>query len=382
MFHVQHRFSTDKFSDTQTFGPGIFGVSDTPRYSPTAATGISTAIHSAVGRTWICILVDETLNILRGGGERTQELSLQRARGYQDLNQALRSRHEHYQEALMALTICGLTEFRFGTDRSRDMHTTATDMFLRSKGSLKEALAAAPNIEPFYISGQFGFGRCYFPTTERFESTRERWKFEMLSILACARPSSEPARVQGPKSEGLRKDYRSREARIIKVAVEATMTIAPPTMFAAGMQLNLLVELAWTILQFASRHDLAIIFLKRVEYLAKGSFVDGRSGDKSFELRGAALAAMVSRARRDVLGIYYPTELADSDASITNIHINSLKMFHYLEPEGRYLLINQFSNWLQQKEFTTDQPSIAANELAILDAQLTETWLNIGSTPP
>lgn len=319
--------------------------------------------------------MDETLNVLRGGTEQNRELSQQRARGFHDLNKALRSGDEHFQEALMALTICGLTEFRFGTAHSRNMHTTAVDMFIRSKGGLRETLAAAPNIEPFYVSGQFGFGRCYFPTIERLESTIECWKADILDILSSPRPIWDGRLTSIPGTTATRREYRARESRIVKLALESTDTIGPPTIFAAGMQLSLFIELAWTILQFGARFDLAISFFKRIEYLIKGSFDGGVPANKAVELRAAAIATMVSRARRDILGNYTPNQLADSDVAMTGIHINVLKMFLYLEPEGRQLMINKFAVWLQRKESPNQQPLILESEIATLQAQIIETWV-------
>ncbi|KEF58100.1 uncharacterized protein A1O9_06023 [Exophiala aquamarina CBS 119918] len=361
---------------TQTLGAGIFGVSESPRYSPTAATGITTAIYSEVGRAWICILVDETLNVLKGGADN-KALSRQRARGYHELSKALRSGDDHFQEALMGLTICGLSEFRFGTSHSRDMHVTAVDMFIRSKGGIKEALAAAPNVEPFYVSGQFGFGRCYFPSAEQLQSTIQRWKSDITSILSRPRPSCIATPTSSPVAPFIRRDYRTREARIIRLAIESTDTISPPTMFAASMQLSLFLELSWLILQFGSRFDMAINLFKRIEYLVKGSFDGGVPGNKAFELRAAAFATMVSRARRDVLGNYFPTQVAESDACITGIHTDAMKMFQYLEPEGRQFIINKLANWLSRKEFSTYQPEALESELAVLEDQITETWARL-----
>lgn len=329
-----------------------------------------------MGRAWICILVDETLNVLRGGTDN-KALSRQRARGYHDLSKALRSGDDHFQEALMGFTICGLTEFRFGTPHSRDMHATAVDMFIRSKGGIKETLAAAPNVEPFYVSGQFGFGRCYFPSPETLQSTIQRWKSDIMSILSTPRPSCVATLTSPSITPLMRRDYRNREARVIKLAIESTDTISPPTLFAASMQLSLLLELSWLILQFGARFDLAINLFKRIEYLVRGSFDGGGSGNKAFELRAAALATMVSRARRDVLGNYFPTQLAESDACITGIHIDALKMFQYLEPEGRQFIISKLANWLSRKEFSTYQPEALESELAVLEDQITETWVRM-----
>lgn len=319
--------------------------------------------------------MDETLNILRGGTGQDRELSVQRARGFHDLNKALRSGDEHFQEALMALTICGLSEFRFGTTHSRNMHTTAVDMLIRSKGGLRATIEAAPNVEPFYIGGQFGFGRCHIPSIERLESTIECWKTDILAILSSPRPILEGRLTSIPGMTAIRRDYRTRESRIVKLAIDSIDTIAPPTTFAAAMQLSLFTELAWTILQFGARFDLAISFFKRIEYLVKGSFDGAMLTNRAVELRAAAIATMVSRARRDILGSHAPNQLADSDVSITGIHINALKMFLYLEPEGRHLIMDKFATWLKQKEFSSQQPLILDTELAALEAQITETWI-------
>ena len=320
--------------------------------------------------------MDETLNVLRGGTDN-KALSRQKARGYHDLSKALRSGDDHFQEALMGLTICGLCEFRFGTPHSRDMHVTAVDMFLRSKGGIKAALAAAPNVEPFYVSGQFGFGRCYFASPERLQSTIQKWKSDFMSILSRPRPSCVATPTSSSITPLMRRDYRTREARIIKLAIESTDTISPPTMFAASMQISLLLELAWLIVQFGNHFDSAITLFKRIDYLVKGSFDGGVPGNKAFELRAAAFATMVSRARRDVLGSYFPSQLAESDACITGIHIDSMKMFQYLEPEGRQFLLNKLINWLSRKEFSTYQLEALEPELAVLEDQIIETWLRI-----
>lgn len=329
-----------------------------------------------MGRAWICILVDETLNVLRGGTDQDRALSRQRARGYRDLNKALRSGDDHFQEALMALTICGLTEFRFGTSHSRDMHATAVDMFIRSKGGLRETLVAAPNVEPFYISGQFGFGRCHFPSSARLQTTIQSWKSEVMSILSSPRPIDATPTLF-PVAPSVRRDYRVHESRVVKLAIESIDTISPPTIFAAAMQLSLFVELAWTILQLGTRYDIAINLFKRIEYLVKGSFDGGGSGNKAFELRAAALGTMVSRARRDVLGSYFPSQLTDSDECITGIHMNALKMFQYLEPEGRNFIINKFASWLSRKEFSSNQSQMLENEMAELEVQINETWAKV-----
>jgi hypothetical protein len=165
----------------------------------------------------------------------------------------------------MALIICGLTEHRLGTSKARDMHTTATDMFLQSKGSIKDVLTAAPNVEPFYISAQFGFGKCYFSSWEKVENVKANWKLDLLGTLANPRPICNPALVFPLTSEAIRREYRFHETRVIKLAVDATKTIETPTPFGAAMQLSLLTEVAWTILQLSARFDIAIPFFKRVE---------------------------------------------------------------------------------------------------------------------
>jgi hypothetical protein len=232
-------------------------------------------------------------------------------------------------------------------------------------------------VEPFYISGQFGFGRCHFPSSARLQSTIQSWKSEVMSILSTPRPICDAAPTLFPIAPAVRRDYRLHESRVVKLAIESTDTISPPTIFAAAMQLGLFIELAWTILQFGTRYDLAINLFKRIEYLVKGSFDGGGSGNKAFELRAAALATMVSRARRDVLGSYFPSQLADSDECVTGIHVNALKMFQYLEPEGRIFIINKFANWLSRKDFSNHQPRNLETEMAMLEAQITESWVRI-----
>lgn len=367
--------STDVELDTQSLGGGIFGITDTPRYSPTAATGIPTALYSDVGREWICILVDQTLNVLRGGTQ-TKELVRQQARGFQHLSQALRMRHEHYQEALMALTICGLTQFRFGTSNSRNMHATVADRFLESQGSLRAVLAAAPNVEPFYISGQFGFGRCHFQDLEALERVKMQWKADLLEILNNPWPTAD-YQASSPSTDMNHRQYLIQRSKIARIAVASTKTISPPTMFAAGMQLNLLTELAWTLLRFGDLWQAALKFLNRVEFFSEGSLIGGASGDQSFELRAAALATMVSRARRDVLANFYPDQLADSDVAITSIHMNALKMFHYLDPDGRSFLLSKLSQWLQASETSSFTPLLSDAEMSSLEAQINATWFQV-----
>ncbi|KIV98275.1 hypothetical protein PV10_01942 [Exophiala mesophila] len=364
---------------SQYLGGGLFGVKDTPRYSPTAATGIPTSIYSDVGREWICILVDHTLNAFRDGAQ-SKELVRQRARGYQHLNEAIRRRNENFQGALMALTICGLTEYRFGTTHSRNMHATAVERFLKSQPSLREVLAAAPNVEPIYISGQFGFGRCYFQNFEKLEKVKMQWKADLLSILNSPWPTLH-YQASSSSTDIVYRQYLTKALRLGRIVVASTKTISPPTVFAASMQLNLLTETAWTLRQFGDLWHAALKFINRVEFISEGSLIGGVFGDKSFDLRGAALATMVSRARRDVLANFYPDQLADSDFLVTNMHMHALQMFQYLDPDGRALLLSKFSQWLLSIDKPTFTPLMSDAQISSLEAQINATWFQDHVSP-
>lgn len=351
----------------------FFGVSSAPIYSNTAATGIPISIYSKVGVELICVLVDQSLHLLRGGGQCSKELTVQRTRAHDALTQALRSRDQHFQEVVLGMIVAGLVEHQFGTAKSRSLHSTAMEMLLESKGSIKAALAAVPALEPFFICAQFGFGRSIFSTRQKFESARQNWLADTKSILNNARPihgthmsaeSAEPEHLS---------QYICLEKRIIEVAVESCSTLLPPTLFAASMQMLLLYDLAWTIQQCGSQFELALSLFKRIEYLNHDSLKGGASGDKSYELRASVIAAIVSRARRDIIAEYYPQRLADYDAAITTLHMNAQRMFHYLDNQGRDLLFLKFYAWLQADKAPAE-PLFSAEEASDLKRQVERTY--------
>lgn len=51
-----------------------------------------------------------------------------------------------------------------------------------------------------------------------------------------------------------------------------------------------------------------------------------------------------------------PTELLRFDAEITEIQVNALKIFNYLEPQGRDLVLDRLSCWLLGKLSDEGQP--------------------------
>ena len=311
---------------------------------------------------------------MRGETQRSSALCRQRAEGYRALKDALRNRETRYQEVIIAMTIAGLLEWLFGSTHSQSMHVTAFDMLLRSKGTMKNALASTPGLEPCYIVAQFGFGRCTFSTWEKLEGCMNTWTSNLLGIFTSQRPLHEPWKSLTMAETSRRNEYRMREASLVKIIFDVLVTKQPPSMFAACMQTHLLYEFCWTLLQLGSRFDIAIQWFKRIAYLTNDSLQGGPSGDPAYELRGSVVATIVNRARRDVLANYVPLQVLDSDATITTLNINQSKMYWYLKPRGRELVFQKFYAWMSREKHDADQELISKAEIYDFREQIIETW--------
>ncbi len=183
--------------------------------------------------------------------------------------------------------------------------------------------------------------------------------------------------TEPPADEPIAAEYTRRETEVIKLAIESTRTDGSVSSFARGMQLTLLNELARTIIQFGSRPRLAIKAFRRMQFICLHSMIGGNSGLPICELRSAALGTMLSRARRDALTEHCPHELAQSDAEVTEMHINALKMFYYLRSEGQDLVLARLSQWLTRDEAAELVELYNEEEIAELSAQITETWYQV-----
>jgi hypothetical protein len=343
--------------DTVDLGAAMFGMSAMPRYSPTAATGIVNFVYCAVGREWICLMVDETLSFLRGQ-DPGKSLVSRRKGAYRHLTELLQSHRSHFEQAMMALTVAGVAKHQFGTLRSRTLHVVATDMLLRSRGTIKNALAELPHVEPFYVSGQYSFGRFLIPSIERFQKLWQSWKADLEYILMEARP-----------------DLSETQQTLVVTALDTLKTIQPPSMFARGLQYSLVYELAWTLVQFSESPELMAIYFRRLSYLSHGVLYGGGSGMPEIELRGVVYAAIVSRARRDALFEHCPEEVADSDADIVGMLINQLKIYQYLDQSGCEVVLCKLVCWLRG-----GKSAFSAEEWARLKAQVFEEWEHMNSS--
>lgn len=368
-----HRFwKTLTWTDI-SLGNLWFGMAEHPRYSSTYATGVPIALHSAVGRQWICILVDETLNASRGEKQPSDALVRQKKKGYHHLNEALRARNTQFEEAVLALIVIGLEVGWFDNERSRNLHATATDMLIRSRGSPKEALSALTNAEPWYVTAQLAFGICHFSSRRYLDSVKDSWKADFLRILHATKPlCSATINVPWQDRDGP-ETCAELQARMIKLSVE--IGSKSQTQIANGIQLTVLLELALTMIQFADSKEMLMNYFQRLDFLSTGMLIGGGPGKEAYDLRSAAMGPAFSCARRDVISTWYPSVLLDSDTEIFTVHLNALKIFQYLEPQGRCMVMDRLSSWLLEGLPEEGQSLITEAEMAELEEQIVRSWI-------
>lgn len=366
-------------SDIRDLAPSMFGVTANAFYSPSQATGLPAVSHSKVAIQWICILADEIIHAM-GGRERTNKLYRQRAQGYQSLKIALRRRNECFEEALLGIVIAGLVEYSFGDARAQSLHTIAADMLIHSKGSIEAAFAACTHLEPFYIAAQYAFGRCRIPSLENLGRITAAWIQDVQGVLMTTKPADrQDCEVQLPDRQShIFHEYTTLERELVHGVFES-LKVEDPSSFAVGMQVMLVNEAVSALLEFGCLYSLAIRFFKRIKFIVQHSMLGEHDNIESVELRAGTLASIFSRARNDVLRDYQPEELPLSNARIVKMHINSLKSFGYLKPEGQELVISRLKRWLVKSDGGISA-TLTAEEISDLLSQAQDTWKQLYSS--
>ncbi len=356
----------------------LFGVSGNALYSPTAATGIPCVGDSETAISWICILADEMIHALNGR-ERSHALIRRRTDANRRLKAAILRRDDDFQEAMMGVAISGLVQYAFGDEYSQSLHATIANMLIHEKANMEEALRCAPNLEPFYFAAQFAFGRTRIGSIMEFEEIRSSWINDIKGIFwgnSSIYPiNASPEHAPGEHTVGssISTEYIASRAAIIEIVKLSMAMLYKPSSFAKAMQFALMNELSWTILLFKDRIDLAVRFFRRLKFICQHSILESNTTAQQHELRSAAVATMLSRARRDILGEFCPYGLSASDAEITQRHITALKMFYHLRSDGQNLLLAKLLCWLEYDD--VDPHSIVSIEdIIALEVQVTESW--------
>ena len=276
---------------------------------------------------------------------------------------------------MLAMLVVGLDEGLFSNEQVKNRHSTATDMLIRSRGSLKNALAATPNTEPFFIAIQFTVGKCHFSNKDYLDSVKEIWKVDLLAILRALKPLCPTTYVPWQDKDRPPESWAQLQARMIKFSIDVGSSAQPPQSLAQAMQLSLFLELAWTMLHFADATEMMMDYFQRLEFFTNGMLIGGGSGHPAYELRCTAVGPAFSRARRDVITTWCLAELLDSDADISEIQIRALKMFQYLEIEGRGLVMDRLAQWLTAGPPDEGHSLLSEAELGELEEQIARTWI-------
>lgn len=326
-----------------------------------------------MGRQWICIIADEALCAFRGEDSPSRGLIQQRRKGYYDLNIALRARDTRFEEILGAMIVMGPHEWFFGTARSRNLHSTTVNMLLRSRGSLKLALAAVPNIEPYYIAAQFGLGKCYFSSQSQLHLVKDSWWSDILGILHVSNPLHSTSSVPWRYKERP-ENWHQLTSRMVHLSLATGSAAKSRPLWTEALQFALLLEFAWTILRFADSTEFMVSFFHRLDYLTSGMLIGGASGIAKYDYRIAAVGPAFSRARRDITPTWATVDLLDCDAEVVEMLVNSLKIFQYLEQAGRDLVMARLSSWISAEPTSEEQSYLSEVEVAVLDKQIERSW--------
>ncbi|KPI37244.1 uncharacterized protein AB675_1519 [Cyphellophora attinorum] len=349
--------------DTATI---LFGVSNTPLYSPCAATGMAFVGDSKVAIGWMCILAEEMISALRGQNS-SHSLAQQKARGYRNLKQAILNRRDNFQDAIMGVAIAGLFQYGFGDAYSQSLHTTMADRLIRERDSIADAIQSAPHLEPFYLAAQFAFGRTRIDSAHKLAWTRQQWISDIKAVFAAS--------ILGNTLESLEATcYAHTKQRLMDTVRHALAGHHKPSSFAKAMQLTLLNEISWTVLRF--KNNLAVItkYFRRFHFICQHSILDAdSSGGQTHELKAAAVASMGSRARRDVVEEVMPGKLLESDADVLEKHIVALQMFYYLGEESQDWLLSSLLQWLEMND-TACVKKISDKELELLEQTVMDNW--------
>jgi hypothetical protein len=344
----------------------LFGVSNTPLYSPCAATGMAFVGDSKVAIGWMCILAEEIMSALRGQND-SHFLAVQKARGYRNLKQAILNRRDNFQDAIMGVAIAGLFQYGFGDSYSQSLHTTMADRLVRERVSITDAIQSAPHLEPFYIAAQFAFGRTRFDTVHKLASIRQQWISSIKTVFDASILGKRPDSLEATR-------YTHAKQRLIETVRHALIAPHKPSPFAKAMQLTLLNEISWTVLGFKNNLEVITKYFKRFYFICQHSMLDAESsGGQTHELKAAAVASMGSRARRDVVEEIMPDKLLESDADVLEKHIAALQMFYYMGQESQDWLLSSLLQWLEMND-TACVKEISNEELDLLEQTVTESW--------
>lgn len=342
--------------------------------SPTCVHSIAAAMHSSVGRQWMCILAEESLSHeIRTGARPSQQLILQKQKGYKDLNMAIQARGTRFEEVVLGMSMIAPELLTFGSEAQRNLHVTATDLVLRSKETMKDALKALPHMAPWFITVQYAFGKYRFGDRIELDRIKHLWKADLLGILYATRPSFTDQR-QVWDIEQDADDCQLLQRELTNYVVELGRELESDQVFPQAVQMSILLELAWTMIQFADSPTMTRYLHQRVKFLTNRVVLTRQPGQTSNVFRGATVAPALSRARRDTIAAQCPGELLDSDAEICEIIIPALKMFMYLEPRGRQMVNERLSLWLMNEQVGPDIPLLTENEVLLLDDQIVRTW--------
>jgi hypothetical protein len=219
------------------------------------------------------------------------------------------------------------------------------------------------------LIAQYGFGKCYFSSLKRLKTSIERWKADFVGILDAKRPTFN--NIADTESPWMAEGCRRLQARTIRYVIDLAEKVVRNQVIPHASRMALLLELIWTLIQFADSLFMTQQLHQRFDFLLTRTLSNGLP---NLDLHTMTVSSTVSRARRDVMSSWYPAELINSDAEICELLINFFRVFFYLELKGRLQVIDLLSHWLTATDASQDGPSLTKSDLVDMEDQIIRTW--------
>lgn len=278
---------------------------------------------------------------------------------------------------MLAMTIIGMFETGFGGDA--DLHVAAMDMLLRSRGTLKNALLAAPRVDPFFVSGQYIFGKSQFKSLQPLSTTRDQCIADLQDILVQQRPTCDSRPVSSAEDSDASESGPQLQARVTALLVSFVRippSSEPPANILTAVQtvtLAMLMEMAWSILHFSHSPDMLLSYFRRLDLIVTDMIRPVDVVSLANIMRVVAVGPAGASARRHCVSIWGPATLLDSDTTVTAFQIRMSKISHYLDVQGRTLLLAKMSCWLTAEEPREDC-QLTPDEIMVLYEQSDRIW--------